>query len=148
MKRKNVFVLTAFAVATMFTSCSSDDSSGPSTKGDLVGKWEFSKQSFTGLGQTSPEQDYEGNVPGCAKDYLQFNADGTGVEGDYVQGCDLISTAIGWSRNGKTISIGNADGDIVSGEIIELTASKLRVKSQESISGVPVTVNVTFTRAN
>ena len=68
MKKISILFLSLLAFA--FSSCSDDgDSSVPAT---IDGKWNFNKMSVTVNNVTSPELDYEGNEPGCMKDYIEY----------------------------------------------------------------------------
>lgn len=138
MKRRSVFLATAFAVGLMFTSCSSDDSSS-SASGSLEGKWNFETVKYNNL----PEEGYEGNQTGCAKDYLQFKANGVYTNGDYEDGCQLTTTNGEYTRSGNTVTL---DGDV--GTITKLTSSEMKVRTVvESEQGTEIVMVVTFKKA-
>jgi hypothetical protein len=117
MKKFNVLflaILSAYA-----TSCSSDDS--PTTSGDILGKWYFKE--YKVQGQTIPYDDHEE----CGKDYIQFNADGTGANVD-VWNCELDIAPFTYTKSGNSLTV-TSDGvtDIVS--ITELSSSNLKIKT-------------------
>lgn len=76
----------------IFTSCSNDN---PSQSDSIVGKWNFSKMSFTVNGVTSPETDYDGNELGCSKNYLEFKTDGVYNEADYSGTTCVLDLSVG-----------------------------------------------------
>lgn len=74
--KKTILMLVAFVSMGMLTSScgGSDDSSGGSTSGNLVGKWEYFQTGYTASGQDVLE-DYIHNAD-CSKDYVEFFANG------------------------------------------------------------------------
>ena len=116
---KRISLLTLAILSSFVISCSSDD--GPSTSGELTGKWYFKE--YRVFGQTIPYDDHEE----CGKDYLQFNADGTGANVD-VWDCVEDVASFEYTRSGNNLTI-TSDGvtDVV--QITELTSTKLRVKT-------------------
>jgi hypothetical protein len=116
MKKLSVLslaILSAFAI-----SCSSDDS--PTTSGDILGKWYFKE--YKVQGQTIPYDDHEE----CGKDYIQFNADGTGANVD-VWNCELDVAPFTYTKSGNSISV-TSDGMTDTAQIVELSSSTLKVK--------------------
>lgn len=102
------------------SSCSSDD--GPSTSGELTGKWLNKETIFAG--QTIP---YENDNPSCGKDYLQLNADLT-AKWVWFTDCNESSDAFTYTRSGNTLKA-MYDGEEEDAQIIELTATTLKLKS-------------------
>jgi hypothetical protein len=114
------FNLLALAILSSFAiSCSSDD--GPSTSGDLIGKWYFKE--YKVQGQTIPYDDHED----CGKDYIQFNANGTGANVD-VWNCVEDIASFTYTRSSNNLAV-TSDGvtDIV--QITELSSANLKIKT-------------------
>ena len=132
-------------MALAFSACSDDgDSSAPAT---IDGKWNFNKMSVTVNDVTSPELDYEGNEPGCMKDYIEFAAGGILKDGDYSgSNCALTISNGTWTKSGNIISI-TSEGISIPVEIISLTSSALVIKYSETEDGLTLTVNMSFTKA-
>jgi hypothetical protein len=107
-------ILSSFAI-----SCSSDD--GPSTSGDLIGKWYFKE--YKVQGQTIPYDDHEE----CGKDYIQFNNDGTGANVD-VWNCEEDIASFTYTRSGNTLTI-TSDGVSDTVQITELSSANLKIKT-------------------
>ncbi|MEO5776339.1 MAG: lipocalin family protein [Flavobacterium sp.] len=106
-------------------SCSSDD--GPSTSGEFTGKWYF-KETRVG-GETIPYDDHEV----CGKDYIQFNADGTGKSVD-VYNCAEFDEIFTYTRNGNNITL-TFGGEPSTVQITELSSTTLKVKSTYDYDG-------------
>jgi hypothetical protein len=133
------FNLLALAILSSFAiSCSSDD--GPSTSGDLMGKWYFKE--YRVQGQTIPYEDHED----CGKDYIQFNADGTGANVD-VWNCELDSAPFSYTRSGNNLTI-TSDGESDTVQIAELTSANLKIKTTSDFDddGDVETVVIVLTR--
>jgi hypothetical protein len=114
------FNLLALAILSSFAiSCSSDD--GPSTSGDLIGKWYFKE--YKVQGQTIPYDDHEE----CGKDYIQFNNDGTGANVD-VWNCEEDIASFTYTRSGNTLTI-TSDGVSDTVQITELSSANLKIKT-------------------
>ena len=144
---KKIILLFIYVLSLMFafSSCSDDsDSPEPAT---IEGKWNFNKMSVTINGITSPEIDYEGNEPGCLKDYIEFIPGGVLMEGDYSgSACALEIITDSWVKNGNTITI-TSEGITIPLEIVVLTSSSLVVKYSESQDGMTVIINMSFIKA-
>jgi hypothetical protein len=145
MKKIIISIVFALVSGINFTSCSSDDDSTPSAS--IIGKWNYSTMSTTINGVTSPEIDWDGNEPGCPKDYVEFKTGGVLSEGDYLgSNCELNTFSGTWSQNGNTITI--TEGPIsLSAELVTVTSSMLKFKATESNNGVTIVVIITFTKA-
>lgn len=142
MKKISILVLSLLAFA--FSSCSDDgDSSVPAT---IDGKWNFNKMSVTVNNVTSPELDYEGNEPGCMKDYIEFVAGGVLKDGDYSgSNCELMISNGSWSKSGNIITI-TSEGITMPLEIVSITSTALAVKYSETEEGLTLIINMTFTK--
>ena len=107
------------ATSVLVFSCSSDD--GPTTSGDLIGKW-YNKE-YKVAGATIPYDDHEE----CGKDYVQFNSNGTGK---WVDVWDCVEEADNFtytkSGNSITVTIGSESS---TAQIVELSSSTLKVKT-------------------
>lgn len=115
-----VLKLSAILATSLFVfSCSSDDE--PTTSGELTGKWYFKEVRVQG--QTIPYDDHEE----CGKDYIQFNANGTGANVD-VYNCVEDSAPYTYTRSGNNITI-TSDGQSDTVQITELSSTTLKVKS-------------------
>ncbi|MFT6689344.1 MAG: hypothetical protein ACJAX7_002377 [Saprospiraceae bacterium] len=139
MKKIIVSFVFVLLLGLVFNSCSSDDSSSTPTSTSVVGKWNFSKVSYTFNGQSSPEADYDGNEQGCSKDYIEFKANGVYNEADYSSTACVEELSVGtWSKEGSLLTITD-DTDTVSVEIIGVTTSTLKVKFSEGTNSATVT---------
>ncbi len=113
------------AIAVLAASCSSDD--GPTTSGELIGKW-YNKETRVS-GQTFPYEDHEA----CGKDYLEFNADGTGAFVDIYE-CNPYAEPFTYTRSGNLVTVSNAS-ILETATIIELSETTLRVKLRYDYDG-------------
>lgn len=146
MKKTIIFLIFTLVSLVFYPSCSSNDDNS-STPTSVKGKWNFSTMSTTINGVTSPETNYDGNVDGCSKDYLEFYSEGVYNEGDYDGSSCVLDVYHGtWSQTGNTITIVEGN-EVYSAEIVSLSSSALKVKASETVNGVLITVNITFTKA-
>ncbi|MBP8156991.1 MAG: lipocalin family protein [Flavobacterium sp.] len=123
MKKLNLLslaILSSFAI-----SCSSDD--GPTTSGDLLGKWYYKE--YKVAGETIPYDDHEA----CGKDYVQFNADGTGANVD-IWDCQMDAAFFTYTKSGNSITA-TSDGVSDTVQIVELSATTLKVKISYDFDG-------------
>lgn len=123
MKSLKFSALIAFSALAF--SCSSDD--GPSTSGELTGKW-YNKE-YKVAGVTIPYDDHED----CGKDYVQFNNDGTGASVD-VWDCEEDAALFTYTRSGINITV-SSDGESVTATIVELSSTTLKVKNSYDFDG-------------
>ena len=133
------FNLLALAILSSFAiSCSSDD--GPSTSGDLIGKWYFKE--YKVQGQTIPYDDHDE----CGKDYIQFNDNGTGANVD-VWDCEEDIASFTYTRSGNNLII-TSDGVSDTVQITELSSANLKIKSTADFDddGDDETVIIVLTR--
>lgn len=146
MKKTKMMLAGLFGAAMLFTSCSSDDSSSSSSS-SLVGKWNFDTVQYSAAGQSAPEEPYEDNEPGCAKDYLEFKEDGTLIEGDYWSSECTLETSTGtYTKSGNKVTI-TFDGESSTATIMSVNDSQLKVKTTETWEGVTVTTIIKFKKA-
>lgn len=136
---KKLFAL-AFVALSLMTSCSSDDSVSV-TEEKLAKKWYF--KSSKANGQTEV---YE-HLP-CAKDYIEFLADGSYKE-NYVEQCSPLSTTIdtgNWILEGNTISI-SAEGNLFDAKVNKISSSEMQltVVADEDGDGDEEKIITTFT---
>jgi len=144
MKKVIILFVSALALGMAFTSCNNDDDSPAPTPASVEGKWNFSKISETVNGVTSPEEDY-GHEPGCNKDYIELKAGGVFNEANYSgSNCALDLSTGTWSKSGNIITI-TLGGVGVSGEVVSVSSSVLKVKFSEI--GTTNVINTTFTKA-
>jgi hypothetical protein len=148
MKKKVIILfVSALVLGMTFASCSNDDDSP--APASVEGKWNFSKMSETVNGVTSSEEDYDGNEPGCVKDYIEFKAGGVFNESDYFDlgsGCELDLTIGTWSKSGNIITI-TLEGVVTSVEVVSVSSSVLKVKFSETDGGITTVINTIFTKA-
>lgn len=115
---KNIKFITMALVAGLAFSCSSSDDAD--TSGELIGKWYYKE--YKVFGETIPYDDHEA----CGKDYIQFNADGTGANVD-IWDCVPDAAPYTYTRSGNTITI-TSDGESDTAQIIELSDTTLKAK--------------------
>lgn len=127
MKKLLLFV----SVLTLgLTSCSSDDDS--SSSDSIEGTWEWSKEGTIVNGEEFL-YDYD-HFCDNKKDYVQILSGGVIKEVWYETDCTEDVWQANWSRNGNTLTV--TDGtDSVSGEILELTNTTLKLKYTETFDG-------------
>lgn len=135
---KKISLLSLAILSSFAISCSSDD--GPSTSGDLIGKWYFKE--YRVFGQTIPYDDHEA----CGKDYIQFNADGTGANVD-VWDCAEDVASFDYTRSGNNLTI-TSDGASDTVQITELTSARLKIKTTSDFNddGNDETVIIVLTK--
>lgn len=115
---KKIKLIVPLLLTGLIFSCSSDD--GATTSGELTGKWYYKE--YRVAGQTIPYDDHEA----CGKDYIQFNANGTGANVD-VWDCVEDAAPYTYTRSGNTITI-TSDGVSDTAQIIELSETTLKAK--------------------
>lgn len=115
---KKVKLVALMALSGLVFSCSSDD--GATTSGELTGRWYYKEYRVSG--ETIPYDDHEA----CGKDYVQFNADGTGASVD-IWDCVPDVASFTYTRSGNNITV-TSDGLSDTARIIELSETTLKVK--------------------
>ena len=128
MKKIKLMVMVVLSGLTV--SCSDD---GPSTSGELIGKWYFKETRVEG--ETIP---YDGHED-CGKDYIQFNSNesGSGRSVD-VFNCEEFDETFSFIRSGNNITLfyggGGGDPDLTS-RITELSSTTLKIKRNYDYDG-------------
>lgn len=139
----------AFVLAGMtVVSCSSDDS-GPAPT--IEGQWNQTK-TIVKINNSSVKENYEDNVDGCDKNYIEFATGG--VYNDVVyfkQGgvCQANTATPGtWTKSDDILTI--ADGASLSGtyEIVKLSSGALQIATSDVTAGITSTTTIYFTKAN
>lgn len=128
MKKTLSILLFFVSTSLLFTACSSDDDSGATTSGELVGKWEFFQEGSIVNGQEDLET-YE-HAAGCSKDNLEFVAGGvfkSNFFDNFDTPCELFVAQGTWSRNGNMVTA-TMLGETQTIEILTLNATTLKVK--------------------
>lgn len=139
MKKTITSFVFALFLGVVFSSCSKDDSPSSSSSASVVGKWNFSKMSFTINGTTSPEMDYDDNEPGCTKNYIEFKTAGVYNEAEYSGTTCVLDLTVGtWSQSGSQLTI-SADGTPTSVEVLSVTSTMLKVKVKDGTDSSTVT---------
>ena len=147
MKKSIILLLSALTLATVFTSCTKDDS-GPVDMNFIEGKWNFSRSTATSGSFTLPySTDYFKNEDGCNKDYIEIMSGGIVKYTDYSLNCVLIQKTGTWSQSGNTITIavtGTSFNDTF--DVTTLTSSELVLKINGTYEGLSGTLNMYFTK--
>lgn len=151
MKKLGILIASAFLVGMTFTSCSSDDDSSSNNEllGSVVGKWNFSTEKYYENGVLVQEGPYSENAPGCSPDYLELFENETAINGDYSNDnsqCTLITYPSMYTRSENTLLV-TEDGDVSIIQIVEVTSTKLVLKSNDTYNGMAVSAELTFTKA-
>ncbi len=143
--KKSILFASALVLGLTFTSCSTDEDG---EVGSVEGKWNFSTYTVTTSGITSPVQDYDGNEPGCAKDYVELLASGVAKDGDYSGGdCELDITTGAWVQDGSTLTITVPGDDVLELKVVSVSSTVLKVKETYTDGGTTYTVNTTLVKA-
>ncbi len=142
----------AFVLAGMtVVSCSDDDNAGPAATID--GKWNQTKTVVSLNGQ-SVTQNYNENVAGCDKNYIEFAAASVFNEAVYFKAagsgdCQIDMADAGtWSKSDATLVINNSGFLAGTYTITRLTASNLEIATTDNVGGITTTSTVFFTKAN
>lgn len=144
MRKITILVASAFAFGLTFTSCSGDDDSNG---GSIVAKWNFSTVKYTVNGTVAYNGPYDDNEVGCASDNIEIFENGTALETDYFNSdCDFETYPSTYTRDGNTLTVTD-DGDVTEIEIVELTSSKLVLRSSDTFEGDTQISEITFTKA-
>lgn len=149
--KKMKSLMIAFVLASMTAvSCSSDDS-GPAATID--GKWNQTKTVVRINGQNITQQ-YNENVTGCEKNYIEFAAASVFNEVVYFKAagsgaCQPDAATPGtWSKTDNTLLINNGGFLAGSYEIKKLSNSNLEIATESNEAGVMATTTIYLTKAN
>ena len=143
---KNALKLTAlFLLVTLsFTSCNkSDDNDGSTTSGNIVGKWNFSKEGGIVNGQ-EVLGDYQ-HQTGCAKDNVEFKSNGSVVSTEYSTNCAASTFTASYAKSGDTVTV-TTSGDSTVLTILQLDSTTLKVKYTDTFEGTTTTYVELYTK--
>jgi Lipocalin-like domain len=122
---KKIALVLALLVGLIVASCSKDDDSTP----NVVGKWNISKQGiFTNSVESLADYVHEAN---CNKDYMQLNADGTMIDGEFSSAsspCQELKTIGTYTLKDNKLSLNN-DGGTRNFDVIIQTDSELKIRA-------------------
>lgn len=140
----NLVVLVLVFCMTFISSCNDDDgdSLNPAIA-SVEGKWNFNKIATVIDGVKYPEEDFNEDN-GCPKDFIELKSGGDYTEG-YYYGLDCILDIYNgtWTKNGAMVTI-TSDGESTIYEVINVTASTLKIKYSETDDGVNYVYIVSF----
>lgn len=129
MRKFMLFFVSILSVVMFSVSCDDDDDNNVPPAPSLVGTWIYSKEG-TIVDGTEVLIDYQ-HTAGCAKDQTTFSSTGviTDVYYDSTDTpCEQFTDEGTYTVSGSTITV-NVDGINVTGEIVTLTATELKIKS-------------------
>ncbi len=131
MKKLSILTLSLVALSMSFVSCSKDDNNGSTTSGNLVGKWEYSKEGAVQNGQEYLVA-YMGNETGCSKDYIDVTATSVAdVDYDSTDNpCEMFTDTYSYTRTGNTITMTVSGMEVIS-TIVTLTSTELKIKDAD-----------------
>lgn len=124
-KLKNACILLSTLIFGL-TSCSKDDSTQKQV-GSIEGKWQYTK---TGTLTNNEEvlTDYQ-HAPGCTKDYIEILSSNIVKSHEFdTSDCEETIKTGTWNKNNTTLVVAYHDEPNNNGEILELTATTLKVK--------------------
>jgi hypothetical protein len=143
-------LMVAFVLAGMtIVSCSSDDS-GPAPTID--GKWN-QLRTVVKIGNQSITQQYEDDVTGCDKNYLEFTTAGVFNEVVYFKPagggpCQTdMATPGTWVKADNTLTISNNGSLDGTYQISRLSGSELQIATTESGGGITSTTTIYMQKA-
>ena len=126
MKNLKSLVLLFLVATVSLVSCNKDDDDATPTATTFEGKWQYSKEGAIVNGQ-EVLTNYV-HASGCTKDYVEFLSAGVFKDHSFFgASCEEDVFTGTWSKNGSMVTV-TADGDSSTAEIIELTATTLKVK--------------------
>ena len=145
-------IMFAFVLAGMtVVSCSSDDDGGPAATID--GKWNQTKTVVQINGQPFT-QDYNENVTGCEKNYIEFAPSNVFNEVVYFKAagsgdCQTDMAEPGtWTKNDQILTIDNSGELSGTYEITRLAGNNLEISISGTTGGVTSKTTIYMTRAN
>lgn len=153
---KRVLLLASLAITCVFTACKKDDDK-PKSKADLLTakNWRVTAAASTEVGangQTITTDEYA-QLDACEKDnYFQFKADKKLLINEGKDKCDPTDdqeVTGAWDLNSDqtklTISDPSSSSLSIQGDILELTASTLKVKYSDGSGSTLETQTLTLT---
>lgn len=143
MKKRIILFLSVLLIGLSLSSCGGDDA--PSTSGDIVGKWEFSKEGEI-INGNEMLYNYEHQL-GCAKDNIEFKADGTYADFYFYEGCELEISFGEYTKSGTTLFTDNGF-ETFETTILKLDSTTLKVKTTYNDEGEIYSEVYVFKRVN
>lgn len=138
MKKLALLFISVLTLAT--TSCGDDNEI---TAAELVGKWEYSQQGTVIAGQEVLT--VYNHEAGCTKDFIQISST-TIVDHTFTTSeCLENTTTRAYTRSGNTVS-STIQGQTVNAEIINLTATSLKLKTTQVVQGQNLSYVIVYTR--
>lgn len=140
-------LLAIFILTITIASCSKDEAAAPAPS-LVIGKWTPIKSETTVAGFPPMNQPYNGNTPGCNKNYTEFVAGGVlkNVEYDKVNNvCTPFEESGTWAQNGNAVTI-NDGTETYTATIVSATATELKFSTVVTESGITTTIVFTFAR--
>lgn len=128
MKKFKQLVLLFLVTSATLVSCNKDDDGDSAS---IEGSWEFSKTGFI-VGGVEQLDDYE-NTSGCNKDFIEIKSGGMLSDHyfeDLGSGCEELIDNGTWTRDGDNFTLNYTD-EVVSGKILELSNTTLKVKATD-----------------
>lgn len=156
MKAFKILIATVVLSAFTLTSCSKDDDN-VQVPTSIVGKWNFSKEvTQVIVGTVASEEsivNYDGDEPGCERDFLEFNSAMTvrkgiynknisnvcteeSVEGTYTKASDVLTISLP--------QVEDYDGTFT---ITKLTSTEMNLEKRSIIGGSTLIVTQLLTKS-
>lgn len=130
MKLKPFLILPALALTLGITSCDKDDDKYELPAATLTGQWAYSKTGAV-VGGVEVLQNYDGNVEGCTKDYVDFGTNNLFADVDHNSDCDAVTDTGTYAVTGNTVVIDFGDS-VQTWTIQNLSYTELKVKDNDS----------------
>ena len=133
-------------------SCSSDDD-GPSNNGTIEARWNPVKTTVKVGSSSTITQNYEGNEPGCDKDYIEFvdggvlNRVSSFRDADEICQTSSASTVANWSKTDDMVTITGDTSYAGTYEVTRLTNSELRLEEIDNTGGITTVTTIYFSKA-
>jgi hypothetical protein len=134
-----------------FQACKKDENNTPKTKTELIttGSWKMTAFTINPAIDFDLDGDTESNLfdilDGCAKDdFTTFKTNGTAEGNEGASKCDNADPqtySLDWSFASNETKL-NLDGDEY--DLVELTATKLKISASFVVAGVTYTQELTF----
>jgi hypothetical protein len=144
MKKVTKAFLVVFVSSLFLASCSKDDDNNSvSTSGNIVGKWEHTKDGVIVNNQEILE-DYV-HEAGCAKDNVEFKANNIVISTEYSSSCVANVYSQSYAKNGNTLTVTDGTDSTVL-TVLQLDANTLKVKYIDDSEGSSVTYVEVYTK--